>query len=487
MAELNMLETSSDYEAMSPYWKKVADITAGVEHLRKGKKEYLPQFPNESADNYEYRNSNSKFTDIFSDIIESLASKPFSREAGLANDKVPDTVKRFAEDVDRAGNHLHVFAQDVFYSGIANAIDWILVDHTRLPAGSTLEDERRLGSRPYWVRIHARDMLAVYSTMHGGKEIFYHVKIDESYTKIEEGEEKSIPRVRILIRDQLLDDDGSPLGYGAPRFEVWEETGDEPQWSLVDEGSLSIPEIPLVAFYTGRRKPGTWQITQPMKRVADLQIEHYQQETNLKSAKELTAFPMFKGEGVSPPLGPDGKPQRMPMGPSTVLYAPMGDEGRHGTWGIIEIGASSLEFLSKEVDKTEAQMRELGRQPLTAGTSGITQVAAAFASQRSSSAVQAWAFMLKDALERAMRYSAQWMGIDLEPTIYINTDFAIELGADKAPEVLLQMQERDLISVQTLLQEMKRRAILSPEFDEEVEARRLLSETGPDDDPKDAL
>src|SRR5690606_14640582 len=190
MAETNMLETSSDYSEMMPYWQKVADITAGVEALRKAQKTYLPQFPNESESNYDYRNSNSKFTDIFSDIIESLAAKPFSREAGLANDSAPESIKTFVEDVDRAGNHLHVFAQDVFYAGIANAIDWILVDHTRLPAGSTLADERRMGARPYWVRIPAVDMLEAYSTMHGGKEIFYRVKINETYKKVVDGSEK---------------------------------------------------------------------------------------------------------------------------------------------------------------------------------------------------------------------------------------------------------------------------------------------------------
>lgn len=474
----NMMAASSDHRAMAPYWQKVADVTAGVEALRERKKQYLPQFPSESDKNYDYRNANSKFTDIFSDIVESLACKPFSKEVGLANDEVPDEIKTFVEDVDRAGDHLHVFAQNVFHAGIANAIDWILVEHTKAPPINTIDEERRAGSRPYWVRIAAQDMLAAYSAMDGAKEIFHYVKINETYTSVTAGVEKVIPRVRLLVRDPIAGDRGAHIGYSQPRFEVWEAEDGSNEWALIDSGSLTIGEIPLVPFVTGRRKPGTWQVTQPMRRVVDLQIEHYQQETNLKSAKELTAFPMFKGEGVSPALGADGEPKRMPIGPSTVLYAPMGDDGKHGTWGVLEISTSSLKFLAEEVDRTELQMRELGRQPLTAGTSGITQVAAAFASQRASSAVQAWAFTLKDALEKAIRYAAQWMNITLEPTIYINTDFAIELGQDKAPEVLLQMEERNLISAQTLLAEMKRRSILSPEFDEMEEVNRILKEVG---------
>lgn len=472
----DMLATSGDYAAMLPYWQRVADITEGVEALRRRPRVYLPQFPNESAKNYAYRNANSKFSDIFSDIVESLSSKPFSREVGLANESVQERVAAVVEDADRTGNHLHVFAQDVFHAGIANAIDWILVDHTKAPATNTVAEERKAGSRPYLVRIPALNMLAVYSGMHAGREVFTYAKIDETRTVVKGGKEMVVPRVRILARDELTGKDGEVVGYGHPRFEVWEKPAGADAWALVDQGALSIAEIPLVPFFTGRRKPGTWQITTPLKRVADLQIEHYQQETNLKSAKELTAFPVFKGEGVSPPVDAEGKPVSIPLGPSTMLWAPLNDNGHHGSYGILEISATSLQFLSAEIDKTEAQMRELGRQPLTSGTSGITQVAAAFASQRSASAVQAWAFLLKDALEKSLRYAAQWMGDTLEPVVYVHTDFAIELGADKAPELLAQMKKDGDLSLATLWDELKRRAILSPEFNADDEAHRLLDE-----------
>jgi hypothetical protein len=262
-------------------------------------------------------------------------------------------------------------------------------------------------------------------------------------------------------------------------YEIWERISGE-DWHQTGGGEITLGEIPLVAFYTGRRRPGTWIVSTPMSRVADLQVEHFQQETNLKLAKENTAFPMFTAEGVTPPVDEHGNPVSVPVGPSTVLYAPPDRDGKHGTWGVIEPSATSLAFLAAERDRTEQQMRELGRQPLTAGTAGLTQVAAAYASQRASSAIQAYVYNLKDCLEKAMRYAAQWLGLDIEPEIRIDTDFAINIGDDKAPELLWQMAQGEdaFISRQQFLAEMKRRGILMPEYDYDADMELILNNGG---------
>jgi hypothetical protein len=478
MADENtdMLAPSGDYRAMAAYWQKVETILGGSEAMRSAGEKYLPKFAAETDKSYEHRRKNAKFVNIFSDIVENIASKPFTQEVALVDQSANEAINVIAEDVDRAGNHLHVFASELFLSGLYNAIDWIFVDHTRVPEGATLADERAMGSRPFWVRVAATDMLAVYSDIIAGEEQIVYARMNERFVQRNGTGEETVQRVRVLIRDKQ--DDGA---YAPARFELWQKDSKGSGWTQIDGGPISIGVIALVPFLTGRRKPGTWQIRPPMQDIADLQIEHYQQETNLKMAKELTAFPMFKAEGVDPPE--DGK--SLPLGPSTILYAPPNNEGAHGTWDILEISATSLKFLAEQVTVIEHQMRELGRQPLMSGTAGLTQVAAAYASQKASSAIQAWAFNLKDALEKAFRFTSKWLGLDnYEPTIFVNTDFAIELGAEKAPEVLMQMNAEGKLSTETLWQEMKRRSILSPEFEAEAEAQRLLAEL-PGDDAED--
>lgn len=462
------LETSADYKAMAPYWETVSDVLGGTRAMRANGRRYLPQFPNESDKNYDYRIKNAKFTNLFADISGDLASKPFAKEVGLIGDTVPEPLLRVVEDTDRQGNHLHAFAFATFSAALNYGIDWIMVDHTRLPDGATLADERRIGGGPYWVRVPAQSLLAVYSAQVDGVEQIVYARINETRIEWRDGEEVTVERVRVLVRDEV---DG---GYAPARFEVHERTGRS--WELVDDGAISLGIIPLVPLILGDRKQGTWQVTPPLRDILDLQIELFQQETNLKLAKELTAFPMFTANGIAPPESD----APAPMGPSTILYAPMNDQGQHGQWGVLEIGAQSLDFLSREIDKLVAMMRELGRQPLVSGTSGMTQATALLAAQRASSSAQAWAGLLKDALEQAFVYTAQWLSLP-DPEVFVHTDFAIELGADQAPEVLLSLRTQRAISEETLWAEMKRRGLLSPEFDPDRERELLLSELPSDD------
>lgn len=466
---IDYLAQSDDYKAMLPYWRKASAIESGVEALRTA--EFIPRFPAESDEGYRYRVKSSVLTNIFSDICESLAAKPFTREVGLATE-ASEVITRLIEDIDRSSNHLHVLAQQVFLAGVQFGVDWLFVDYTQVPEGSTLVDEQMLGARPYVVRVTCFEMLEVRSEIIGGEEAITYVRMNETDEESE--------KVRILY-----------LEDGGVHYELWERKDKTTVWNQIGGGALMVRgeplrRIPVAVFYTGRRVPGTWRFTMPMKRVADLQIEHYLQESNLKLAKEQTAFPMLVGAGVSPPIGSDGKPGKLEVGPGAVLFAPMNDMGGHGSWSIIEPATSSLQFLAAERDKTEQAMRELGRQPLTAGTAGLTQVAAAYASQRASSAVQAWAFILKDALENALRFCAVWLGIEFEPTVYINTDFAITIGDEKAPDILVGLEQDGIISRSTLIAELKRRGILSEEVDEEEEAVKALNEfttAGREDQP----
>lgn len=469
---MDMRKPSGDYRAMADYWGKVEAIMGGVETMR-AVPSYLPQFPAESEANHKYRVANSKFSNVFGGILHALAAKPFAREVAFTGTVSP-RFEAMAEDIDGAGNHLHVFASAAFLHGLQFAIDWILVDYPVAQGVRTRADEQRAGVRPNWVRIPARNMLAVYSAVVDGHEQVVYARFAANETERSGADEVIVEKVRVLERPIV---DGV---YGRPQWQVW--TLVEAGWTLESEGELSIDEIPLVAFAPGRRIESTWRFNAPLQSIAELQIEHYQQESNLKNAKELTAFPMLAGNGIVNPK------ETLVTGPNAVLYAPPNlSDGSHGQWSILEISATSLEFLAREVQRTEAQMHELGRQPLINGTAGITTVAAALTSQQASSALQAWAFQLKDSLEQAARFTAMWFGDSVSPTVFVNTDFQIGIGDDKAPDVLLKLHERNTISTETLREEMKRRGILSAEFDGDVENERLLSELPGDGADNSAL
>lgn len=204
------------------------------------------------------------------------------------------------------------------------------------------------------------------------------------------------------------------------------------------------------------------------------------------------------GEGVElvqPNVGADQKPLPVPVGPKSVLYAPpfSGESTSHGEWTFIEPTAASLKFLADDVKRTEDQLRELGRQPLTAQTGNLTVVTTAFAAQKGNSAVQAWALNLKDALEQAFVFTAKWLRIDeaSAPSVKVFSDFDIGLNDDKGPETLTNMRSsgpngQPDISQRTLWSEMQRRGVLAGDFDADKEEQAILDEM-PDDDSDEDL
>lgn len=466
---------SSDFEAMLPYWNMVETILDGTPAMRAAGEKYLPTFPKEIPTDYDYRLKNAKFTNIYRDIVESLAAKPFSKRMTIIDDNVTESVTDLIDDIDGRGNSLHSFAASMMFHGINDAIDWVFVDKPPVPEGASRADENEIGARPYWVHIHAKNMLAVYSAVINGKEEFIHARILEKGKARVGFEEKEVERVRILNRELLKD--GS---YAPATFAVWENkknaTTQKDEWVKIQDGPIAIGVIAIVPFIAGRRKSGSWQIVPPMHDAAFLQIEHYQQETNLKSAKEQACFPMLVGNGTLHPVDEEGKPVDIVTGPKTVLISPPNTEGQSGSWVFIEPSASSLKFLASEIEVTEQQLRELGRQPLTAQTGNLTVITTAFAASKANTIIQAWVLNLKDTIEQALGLTCLWLADTCEPKVDIFTDFSVDMESDKAPDFILAAHERNVISRKALIAEAKRRNYLSAEYDADADLEELLND-----------
>lgn len=452
-----------DSAAMVPYWDKTDDIVAGEEAIKLATTKYLPRFPQELDEDYNFRIQCGVFTNIYQDILEGLASKPFEREVALEKGaKEPAPILKFIENVDGLGNNLTTFAATTFYHAINSAVDWIFVDYPDAPLSNrprTIADEKQLGISPFWTRVIGRNVLECQTKMIVGKATIVYMRV------LEPGSPKTVREMK-------------QIGAVAT-WQTWQQkAGHEDEWIEFENGIFSIGEIPLVPLVTGKRKGNTYCFQPPMNAAADLQIRLYNNETDLEFAKTMTAHPMLAGNGVKPDMDPKGTPKPIGSGPGRVVYAPMSNEGRHGEWVFIEPQATSLTFLQTSIDKRKQDLRELGRQPLTAQSGNLTVITTAFAASKARSAVAAWGLRLKDALENALRLTALWLNLgDYEPSVMVYDEYDNFIGDNTVDVAQLQaMRVNKDISRETLWQEMKRRNVLSQEFNEEAEAEALLKE-----------
>lgn len=499
---------SSDYAAMKDLWKVVQDILDGAPALRAvfytggsvygpalpvsnldqlqrttvigAQSPYLPKFVAETDVDYDRRRRDAPLTNIYADCADDLASKPFSRECTLPG----DTDQRYLDledDIDGQGRSLHVFAQEQFRRAINKGVDYIFVDFTKSNGARTQAEERAQGSRPYWIAIPAERMLAIYSEFLNGQEVITHCRIYEPKMVRIGFDEVLVERVRVLDRTPIYSADGNQLLDLAPAtWQLWElikgkdDKGNNVQeWRVVDAGGITIGLIPVVPVLTAGRCGSGWRVEMPLKDLALMQIEEFQQESNLKATKEQAAFPMLVGEGVTL-KDESGAKVSITVGPKQVLTAPPTDNG-NGTWKYIEPAATSLTFLAEDLEKLRKNMRELGKQPITEAQ--LTVVTTANVSMRATSAVQAWAILYKDALEIAMFYTALWFNdpnADVEVDLF--TDFAAISGSEQDIPNLLKAESQSIFSKQTVREEFKRRGKMSQDYDPTKEEELIAEE-----------
>lgn len=461
-----LLQRSKDIAFMLPYWDKVDPIIEGYDAVKRAGKSFLPMFNDESKSDYDIRLNLTKFTNIFRDVCEGLSSKPFQEEITLIGDDIPDELRGFIEDVDGAGTNLTAFASLTFFNSITYAIDWIMVDAPSIKTDRPMSvaEARERGIRPYWVHVLGRNVLEVRKIMEGSREVLTYIRV------FEPSMDYSIPdRVRVFEK----------IGNRVT-WELWESNEKAPKLEdrmvKIEEGQLSIDVIPFIPMITGRRDGKTYKIYPAMQDAADLQISLYQDESALKFIKTMAGYPMLAANGVKPELDKEGHPVRLAVGPMKVLYSKPDGNGNYGEWKYIEPSAHSMEFLKKEIDATKQDLRELGRQPLTALSSQLTTVTTSIAAGKAKSAVGAWALMLKDVLENCFVLTARYLNIDYEVEVNVYTDFDNISDTNADVDNLITMRQNGDLSQETLWFETQRRKVLSPEFNAEEERKRITDE-----------
>jgi hypothetical protein len=475
--------TSSAYDAMLPYWRMVDDIMGGAETMRRmpgGRNPYLYRHEKEPQSEYEIRVMSAPFTPLYADSFRNLASKPFSKEVKI-DGSAPEQIKALVENIDAAGNHLHVFAREVFKAGINYGIDWIMVAHSRVPAGVSEKRRQELGARAYWTRIPAKRMLAVYEDVSDGEMVIVHARVDESYTERDGYSEKTISRVRIFNREKNETDDGRSQ-YAPATYEVYEQVSNgrrKAAWELIEEGPISIGIIPLVPFVAGERDVASWVVRPPLRDLAYMQVTEFQMESNRDRVQTMTAFPVGVVQGMAVPDEPIG------MGPRTVFFFDYkGDSTTLGDFNWREPSGAAGQMLREDLTEFRKEMREAGMQPLTPQSGNLTATATAVAEAKAHSSVEAWAIGLKDTIEQALVYTYLWLGLPEKKAPALDWTVDLDVGQQSVEEmkVVLEMHESRLISEDQAIKEAKRRNLLGPDYDRDEDLEKILAEVPGDDD-----
>jgi len=454
MAKVN--EVSAAIAAMQPDWAKIDALLGGTKAMRTARELYLPKFPAEDQESYDYRVKTSTLFNGLGRTLENMAAKPFAE--AITFTELDPVAAEWLEDIDQCGNNMTVFAHSVFTEGLAKGMTHILVDYpvTLDEKGNQLYPtkaaEDAAGVRPYFVHIKPNQIIdAVPIKGKGGAQVIGQVRFMECVAEpAAEGEfgSKSIEQIRVL-------EPGRWATYRKGR-DTQKDT-----WVLHKEGVTTLDFVPMVTFYT--KRTGFMTATPPLNDLADLNIKHWQSSSDQDSILHTARVPLLAISGLQ-------DDDRVEIGAKSYLRLPIGAEAKYveHTGAAITAGRESLQDL-------ENQMRAMGAELLAETQVSTTATQNNIENTEQQCQLSRMVQGLEDTLDTALGMAHDMKKMEYKGSIDIFDDFSSDAVLSTAgPFVLalIQLVNNSLISKEDAFNEMQRYGILNPDLVwEDVQAK----------------
>jgi hypothetical protein len=422
---------------LSKDWDLISDLMGGTRAMRHAGKSHLPQWPAEDHESYKIRLAVSVLFPAYARTVSVLTSKPFSKEITI-EETVPPRIVELLDNVDLENRNLHAFAADVCADALAYGMAGILVDAPPANGARSLADERSAGIRPYFVQIHPQSILGWRITRSGGATLLAQLRLLEV---VEEDDgpfgTKSIEQVRVLEPG---------------RWAVWRKvTSMLDEWVVYQEGTTSLDVIPFVPVY-GVRQDFMVGVP-PMMELAHLNVEHWQSKSDQQNILHVARVPILFANGLQ------GVP--IVVGANAIIQA----ESENADLKFVEHSGKAIDAGRLSLLDLEDRMRQVGAELLVIKPGNITEAQTIADNEPAMCDLQRITASVEDSLDQAIDLMARWIGETKGGHVSLYRDFGAATLAEASAELLFKMNAGGKLSNITLLNEMQRRGVLSPDID----------------------
>jgi hypothetical protein len=416
----------------------------GTRAVRAMGTEALPKWPAERMAFYRLRAKVAQVTRYYARTVDAIVGMVAGTPPTLAQGTDARIVADW-ENIDGRGTHGDVFVRDALADGILGGFAGILVDAPPVPDGVTLtlENEQRMGLRPYWVLIKAEQLvswviespdwsriMADYQTgllrdvdvsRLSTQQIVRQVVIHEP-TEVRSGAFGMTTRDRYRVL--TLTDTGV-------EFVVWEhrvaEGGTGEHFAEVATGAMvgskraPLPAIPLALIYP--KRPKAPFVAEPaVLGIAELNLDHHQITTDRRYLIRHTHSPTLYLFGVQAERDENGALKPIEVGPNSLIQSTNQDAKA----GYISAPAEALDSSKDERDEIVRQIAALGMSFIAKDRqSGGTETAKGrgldLAAENATHASMARG--LQDGIEQALLFHARYRGA-AEPSVEMHTAYA---------------------------------------------------------------
>ena len=423
-------DPSTAWVNQEPHWGLIEHLLGGTYKIRKGHRKFLPQEPRELDESYDNRLQRSVLAPYYVRLERMLAGMLTRKPVRL--DDVSDQIREQLFDVDLQGNDLQTWLYNTSRTCIRYGHVGVLVDAPK--SGDN--------GRPYWITYTPRDILGWRTEMADGQQKLTQLRLFEKVL-VPDGlyGEKQVEQVRVLTP-------------GA--FEIFQkdQKGD---FRVVDEGTISLSGIPFSVAYSNR--VGVLESFPPLADIAELNLQHYQVQSDLGNQLHISAVPMLALFGFP------AAAEEISAGPGEALSLPEGAAASY-----IEPAGNSYDAQFRRLDQIVSQINDLGLAAVMgAKLSAETAESKRIDRSQGDSTMMVVAQQMQDMIDNCLRFHADYLQESQAGSSLVNRDF---MGARLEPQeiqALLQLYTAGTVTQETLLLQLEAGEVLGDDFDVEAE------------------
>ena len=422
------------------------------------KKKYLPKEPAEPEPAYRARLDRATYAPIYRDAIKSYAGL-LSRFQLMSP---PPSLEENISNVDLAGSSIQSFMTGVDEKTLRDGGSYVMVD--MMPEGSAdnFFDQLSDGRHPYFISINRADVINWSVRYDGGQEIVEHVTVRQLRSKPNpEGRFGAVvePVYFVLTPGQFEQYELRRIG---PKR--WENV-------LINTVPTTLPVVPIAWYGASTTRFAEGEL--PLSGLADLSIQHFQMRSDLCELLHKCAMPV--PVRIGSPVGPDGRPAPLVIGPNTAVD--LSAEG--GDFKFAEPTGMSLQRHQDEVQHVEELMDRSSLNFLYGANIKTATEASLRASQVASSVsalVRNKTSMFNFIMRLWAAYAGEQSSITPESGLAINDSLINKpLGASEMAQ-LVNLHASGLLSKITVLDELQRGGILDPDLNIDDELERITED-----------
>lgn len=388
--EDKVTNTHDLYDDLRKQREKVQDVRGGTENLRAKAQKYLPPFPEELPQSYLNRLKTTTLHNVYAKTVTVMTGLVFTDAISLQDD-VDEQIVALAESIDNEGNHLNVFSREAFDLSFEGAAV-IVVDSPDTPT-SNFAEQTRLGVRPYWSLYSADNVINwryAVNPLTKQKELTLIVLREITVEPVGKFGNEEVVRYRAYFKDDA-----------GVQLEVYKEIEvQEGKDIILEQPAIYLPvtQIPVGVV-------GNLEAAPPLLDLANLNIKHYQKESNFDNLEVLAAVPLFYTKGL------EMEDDAQPMIVGADVHYRLSSDGEVG-WS--QIDGSGFDSLRQSLKTLEEEMAKLGLSMLAGETARVDMTAteAIFENIAETAQLRVMGVQLQDTIELCLGHTAEFLGLE---------------------------------------------------------------------------